>query len=70
MCRGGVLAFYLLSLTWFYLVESQQQEREELGFNEQQRAQEAERLVLLEKVRQAEDTISGRIGTLLMDNSR
>ncbi|XP_023816444.1 E3 ubiquitin-protein ligase LRSAM1 isoform X1 [Oryzias latipes] len=47
-----------------------QQEREELGFNEQQRAQEAERLVLLEKVRQAEDTISGRIGTLLMDNSR
>ncbi|XP_024124274.1 E3 ubiquitin-protein ligase LRSAM1 [Oryzias melastigma] len=48
----------------------QQQERDELGFNEQQRTQDAERLMLLERVRQAENTITGRISTLLMDNNR
>uniref|UniRef100_A0A8C6KJ57 Leucine rich repeat and sterile alpha motif containing 1 n=1 Tax=Nothobranchius furzeri TaxID=105023 RepID=A0A8C6KJ57_NOTFU len=48
----------------------QEQERVELGFSQQQRAQEAERLLILEKVRQAEDNISSRIGSLLMDNNR
>uniref|UniRef100_A0A1A8RTQ1 Leucine rich repeat and sterile alpha motif containing 1 n=1 Tax=Nothobranchius rachovii TaxID=451742 RepID=A0A1A8RTQ1_9TELE len=48
----------------------QEQERVELGFSQQQRAQEAERLLILEKVRQAEDSISSRIGSLLMDNNR
>uniref|UniRef100_A0A1A8G523 Leucine rich repeat and sterile alpha motif containing 1 n=1 Tax=Nothobranchius korthausae TaxID=1143690 RepID=A0A1A8G523_9TELE len=48
----------------------QEQERVELGFSQQQRAQEAERLLILEKVRQAEDGISSRIGSLLMDNNR
>ncbi|KAM4527439.1 E3 ubiquitin-protein ligase LRSAM1 [Odontesthes bonariensis] len=48
----------------------QEQERVELGFSQQQRAQEAERLLVLEKVRQAEDSISGRISSMLMDNNR
>uniref|UniRef100_A0A3Q2ZWH6 Leucine rich repeat and sterile alpha motif containing 1 n=1 Tax=Kryptolebias marmoratus TaxID=37003 RepID=A0A3Q2ZWH6_KRYMA len=46
------------------------QERVDQGFSLQQRAQEAERQLVLEKVRQAEDNISGRISSLLMDNSR
>ncbi|XP_017296619.1 E3 ubiquitin-protein ligase LRSAM1 [Kryptolebias marmoratus] len=48
----------------------QAQERVDQGFSLQQRAQEAERQLVLEKVRQAEDNISGRISSLLMDNSR
>ncbi|KAK5608535.1 hypothetical protein CRENBAI_024008 [Crenichthys baileyi] len=46
------------------------QERVEQGFSQQQRTQEAERQLVLEKVRQAEHNISGRISGLLMDNSR
>lgn len=42
----------------------------EQGVSKQQRAQEAERQVVLEKVRQAENNISSRISSLLMDNSR
>ncbi|XP_059213515.1 E3 ubiquitin-protein ligase LRSAM1 [Centropristis striata] len=48
----------------------QEQERLELGVSQQQRAQEAERLLVLEKVRQAEDGISSRISNMLMDNNR
>lgn len=48
----------------------QEQERVELGVNLQQRAQEAERLLVLEKVRQAEDGISSRVSNMLMDKSR
>ena len=42
----------------------------ELGVNQQQRAQEAERLLVLEKVRQAEDGISSRVSNMLMDENR
>lgn len=42
----------------------------EQGVSRQQRAQEAERLQVLEKVRQAEDDISSRISNMLMDNNR
>ncbi|XP_076614091.1 E3 ubiquitin-protein ligase LRSAM1 [Chaetodon auriga] len=48
----------------------QEQERLEQGVSQQQRAQEAERLLVLEKVRQAENTISSRIGNMLMDKNR
>ncbi|XP_036972970.1 E3 ubiquitin-protein ligase LRSAM1 isoform X2 [Acanthopagrus latus] len=48
----------------------QEQERVELGVNQQQRAQEAERLLVLEKVRQAEDGISSRVSNMLMDENR
>lgn len=48
----------------------QEQERLELGVSQQQRAQEAERLLVLEKVRQAEDNISSRISNMLMDKNR
>lgn len=48
----------------------QEQERLELGVSQQQRAQEAERLLVLEKVRQAEDNISSRISSMLMDKNR
>uniref|UniRef100_A0A669D6T7 Leucine rich repeat and sterile alpha motif containing 1 n=1 Tax=Oreochromis niloticus TaxID=8128 RepID=A0A669D6T7_ORENI len=48
----------------------QEQERVEQGVSKQQRAQEAERQLVLEKVRQAEDNISSRISSLLMDNNR
>ncbi|XP_018557424.1 E3 ubiquitin-protein ligase LRSAM1 isoform X2 [Lates calcarifer] len=48
----------------------QEQERLEQGVSQQQRAQEAERLLILEKVRQAEDSISSRISNMLMDNNR
>uniref|UniRef100_A0A3Q1F2P5 Leucine rich repeat and sterile alpha motif containing 1 n=1 Tax=Acanthochromis polyacanthus TaxID=80966 RepID=A0A3Q1F2P5_9TELE len=48
----------------------QEQERMELGVSQQQRAQEAERLLVLEKVRQAENNITSRISSMLMDNSR
>ncbi|XP_076019941.1 E3 ubiquitin-protein ligase LRSAM1 [Genypterus blacodes] len=48
----------------------QEQERQEQGVSQQQRAQEAGRLQILEKVRQAEDSISSRISNMLMDNSR
>nr|XP_040053571.1 E3 ubiquitin-protein ligase LRSAM1 isoform X1 [Gasterosteus aculeatus aculeatus]XP_040053572.1 E3 ubiquitin-protein ligase LRSAM1 isoform X1 [Gasterosteus aculeatus aculeatus]XP_040053573.1 E3 ubiquitin-protein ligase LRSAM1 isoform X1 [Gasterosteus aculeatus aculeatus] len=48
----------------------QEQERLELGVCQQQRAQEAERLLVLEKVRQAEGGISSRISNMLMDKNR
>ncbi|XP_073334221.1 E3 ubiquitin-protein ligase LRSAM1 [Pagrus major] len=48
----------------------QEQERVEQGVNQQQRAQEAERLLVLEKVRQAEDGISSRVSNMLMDKNR
>ncbi|XP_032395123.1 E3 ubiquitin-protein ligase LRSAM1 [Etheostoma spectabile] len=48
----------------------QDQERLELEVSQQQRAQEAERLLVLEKVRQAEDSISSRICSMLMDKNR
>ncbi|XP_022600250.1 E3 ubiquitin-protein ligase LRSAM1 isoform X2 [Seriola dumerili] len=48
----------------------QEQERLEQGVSQQQRAQEAERLLVLEKVRQAEDNISSRISNMLMDSNR
>ncbi|KAM6976245.1 E3 ubiquitin-protein ligase LRSAM1 [Tautogolabrus adspersus] len=48
----------------------QEQERVELGLSQQQRAQEAERLLVLERVRFAEDNISGRISNMLMDKNR
>ncbi|XP_077479264.1 E3 ubiquitin-protein ligase LRSAM1 [Stigmatopora argus] len=47
-----------------------EQERLELGVTMQQRAQESERLLLLDKVRQAEDNISSRISNMLLDNNR
>uniref|UniRef100_A0AAQ4R3I3 RING-type domain-containing protein n=1 Tax=Gasterosteus aculeatus aculeatus TaxID=481459 RepID=A0AAQ4R3I3_GASAC len=47
-----------------------EQERLELGVCQQQRAQEAERLLVLEKVRQAEGGISSRISNMLMDKNR
>ncbi|XP_077353168.1 E3 ubiquitin-protein ligase LRSAM1 isoform X2 [Festucalex cinctus] len=48
----------------------QEQERLEQGVTQQQRAQESERLLLLEKVRHAEDDISSRISNMLLDNNR
>ncbi|XP_077441953.1 E3 ubiquitin-protein ligase LRSAM1 isoform X2 [Vanacampus margaritifer] len=48
----------------------QEQERLEQGVTQQQRAQESERLLLLEKVRHAEDNISSRISNMLLDNNR
>ncbi|XP_074546901.1 E3 ubiquitin-protein ligase LRSAM1 isoform X2 [Halichoeres trimaculatus] len=48
----------------------QEQERVEQGLSQQQRAQEAERLLVLEKVRNAEDNISSRISNMLMDKNR
>ncbi|KAM4635484.1 E3 ubiquitin-protein ligase LRSAM1 isoform 1-T2 [Polymixia lowei] len=48
----------------------QEQERMDLGLSQQQRAQEAERLMVLGRVRQAENDISSRISSLLMDNNR
>nr|XP_043868455.1 E3 ubiquitin-protein ligase LRSAM1 isoform X1 [Solea senegalensis]XP_043868456.1 E3 ubiquitin-protein ligase LRSAM1 isoform X1 [Solea senegalensis] len=48
----------------------QENKRLEHGVSQQQRAQEADRLLLLEKVRQAEDNISSRISNMLMDNHR
>uniref|UniRef100_A0A673BAJ3 RING-type domain-containing protein n=1 Tax=Sphaeramia orbicularis TaxID=375764 RepID=A0A673BAJ3_9TELE len=48
----------------------QEQERLEQGVSQQQRAQEAERLLILEKVRQAEDDTTSRIDTMLMNNTR
>ncbi|TMS08135.1 E3 ubiquitin-protein ligase LRSAM1 [Larimichthys crocea] len=48
----------------------QEQERVEQGVSQQQKAQEAERLLVLEKVRQAEDGISSRISNMLMDKNR
>ncbi|XP_028317969.1 E3 ubiquitin-protein ligase LRSAM1 isoform X2 [Gouania willdenowi] len=55
-----------------YMLNSVRQERErmEQGFTQIQRAQEAEKLLMLEKIRQAEDNVSSRIGSLLMDNNR
>uniref|UniRef100_A0A3P8VQI4 Leucine rich repeat and sterile alpha motif containing 1 n=1 Tax=Cynoglossus semilaevis TaxID=244447 RepID=A0A3P8VQI4_CYNSE len=47
-----------------------EQERLEQGVCQQQRAQEVERLLVLEKVRQAEDSISSRISNMLIDNQR
>ncbi|XP_061657614.1 E3 ubiquitin-protein ligase LRSAM1 isoform X2 [Syngnathoides biaculeatus] len=48
----------------------QEQERLEQGVTQQQRAQESERLLLLDKVRHAEYDISSRISNMLLDNSR
>ncbi|XP_067339765.1 E3 ubiquitin-protein ligase LRSAM1 isoform X2 [Channa argus] len=48
----------------------QEQERLEQGVSQQQKAQEAERLLILEKVRQAEESISCRISNMLKDNNR
>ncbi|KAM7369401.1 hypothetical protein PAMP_013672 [Pampus punctatissimus] len=48
----------------------QEQERVEQGLSQQQRTQEAERLLMLQKVRQTEDSISSRISNMLMDNNR
>uniref|UniRef100_A0A3Q2XB28 Leucine rich repeat and sterile alpha motif containing 1 n=1 Tax=Hippocampus comes TaxID=109280 RepID=A0A3Q2XB28_HIPCM len=48
----------------------QEQERLEHGVTQQQRAQESERLLLLEKVRHAEDDISSRISNMLLDDNR
>uniref|UniRef100_UPI0037E7E081 E3 ubiquitin-protein ligase LRSAM1 isoform X2 n=1 Tax=Semicossyphus pulcher TaxID=241346 RepID=UPI0037E7E081 len=48
----------------------QEQERVELGVSQQQRTQEAERLLVLERVRYAEDNISSRISNMLMDKNR
>lgn len=47
-----------------------EQERLDQGLSQQQKVQEAERLLVLEKVRQAEDDITSRIGNMLMDNTR
>ncbi|KAA8584688.1 hypothetical protein FQN60_008473 [Etheostoma spectabile] len=52
------------------ILNSVRQERLELEVSQQQRAQEAERLLVLEKVRQAEDSISSRICSMLMDKNR
>uniref|UniRef100_A0A7N5ZWE1 RING-type domain-containing protein n=1 Tax=Anabas testudineus TaxID=64144 RepID=A0A7N5ZWE1_ANATE len=48
----------------------QEQERLEQGVSLQQKTLEAERQLVLEKVRQAEDNISSRISNMLMDNNR
>lgn len=48
----------------------QEQERLDVGLSQQQRALDAERLMVLEKVRQAEDDITNRIDNMLMDNNR
>uniref|UniRef100_A0A667XC69 Leucine rich repeat and sterile alpha motif containing 1 n=1 Tax=Myripristis murdjan TaxID=586833 RepID=A0A667XC69_9TELE len=48
----------------------QEQERLEQGVSQQQRAQEAERLLVLGRVRQAENDISSRISNLLTSNNR
>ncbi|XP_037548432.1 E3 ubiquitin-protein ligase LRSAM1 [Nematolebias whitei] len=48
----------------------QEQERVDQAFSLQQRCQEADRQLVLEKVRQAEDNFSSRINSLLKDNSR
>ncbi|TRZ00597.1 hypothetical protein DNTS_006466 [Danionella cerebrum] len=45
-------------------------ERLELGVSQQQKAQEAERLKMLDKVRQAESAVMMRISDLLLDNKR
>ncbi|XP_056123378.1 E3 ubiquitin-protein ligase LRSAM1 isoform X2 [Rhinichthys klamathensis goyatoka] len=47
-----------------------EQERLELGVSQQQKAQDAVRLKMLDKVRQAESVIMGRISDLLFDNKR
>ncbi|XP_062290382.1 E3 ubiquitin-protein ligase LRSAM1 isoform X1 [Scomber scombrus] len=48
----------------------EERDRVEQGVSQQQRAQEAERLLVLDKVRQAEDGISSRISDMLMENKR
>lgn len=48
----------------------EEQERLEQGVSHQQKVQEAERQLVLEKVRQAEDNISTRISNMLMDKNR
>ncbi|XP_029025704.1 E3 ubiquitin-protein ligase LRSAM1 isoform X2 [Betta splendens] len=48
----------------------QEQERLEQGVTQQQKAQETERIQILEKIRKAEDSISNRISNMLMDNNR
>ncbi|CAL9682536.1 unnamed protein product [Knipowitschia caucasica] len=47
-----------------------EQERIEEGLTQQQKAQEADRLLVLERVRQAEDDITTRIDNMLTDNNR
>uniref|UniRef100_A0A674NTW8 Leucine rich repeat and sterile alpha motif containing 1 n=1 Tax=Takifugu rubripes TaxID=31033 RepID=A0A674NTW8_TAKRU len=53
-----------------YILFSLEQERLEHGVSQQQKVQDAERMLMLEKVRQAEDDISSRINNMLMDNNR
>ncbi|XP_072310188.1 E3 ubiquitin-protein ligase LRSAM1 isoform X2 [Eucyclogobius newberryi] len=48
----------------------QEQEKIEEGLTQQQKVQEAERLLLLEKVREAEEDITSRIYNMLSDNNR
>uniref|UniRef100_A0A665V951 Leucine rich repeat and sterile alpha motif containing 1 n=1 Tax=Echeneis naucrates TaxID=173247 RepID=A0A665V951_ECHNA len=48
----------------------QEQERLEQGVSQQQRAQEAERMLMLERVRQAEESISNRVSNMLRNSSR
>uniref|UniRef100_A0A674PF82 Leucine rich repeat and sterile alpha motif containing 1 n=1 Tax=Takifugu rubripes TaxID=31033 RepID=A0A674PF82_TAKRU len=52
-----------------YILFSLEQERLEHGVSQQQKVQDAERMLMLEKVRQAEDDISSRINNMLMDNN-
>uniref|UniRef100_A0A673KDL9 E3 ubiquitin-protein ligase LRSAM1-like n=1 Tax=Sinocyclocheilus rhinocerous TaxID=307959 RepID=A0A673KDL9_9TELE len=47
-----------------------EQQRLELGVSQQQKAQETERLKILDKVRLAESNIMSRISDLLLDNKR
>ncbi|KAL2100072.1 hypothetical protein ACEWY4_004466 [Coilia grayii] len=48
----------------------EEQERLERGLTLQQRALDVERQLMLQKVREAEDNITSRIASLLLDNSR
>lgn len=52
------------------LSPSQAQERLELGVCQQQKAQEAERQKMLDKMRQTESTLMSRVSDLLLDNKR
>lgn len=52
------------------LFVKQEQERLELGVSQQQKAQEAERQKMLDKVRQAERSFMSRVSDLLLDNNR
>uniref|UniRef100_A0A3P8VQN4 Leucine rich repeat and sterile alpha motif containing 1 n=1 Tax=Cynoglossus semilaevis TaxID=244447 RepID=A0A3P8VQN4_CYNSE len=60
----------LMSSSFKENILNSEQERLEQGVCQQQRAQEVERLLVLEKVRQAEDSISSRISNMLIDNQQ